>query len=83
MAEGLAREIVNKINTMRRDANFAVTDRIKVQIQSTDRVKGCFELFKDYICNEILAVDFQFGECTGSEWDLNGEPAIISISKHE
>jgi isoleucyl-tRNA synthetase len=81
LAEGLAREIVNKINTMRREANFAVTDRIKVQIQSTDKVKACFELFGDYICNEILAVDFLFEPCLGTEWDLNGEPAVISISK--
>lgn len=81
LAEGLAREIVNKINSMRRDADFAVTDRIHVRIQTSERVKTCFEQFKDYICSEILAVDVQFGECAGTEWDLNGEPAQISIKK--
>lgn len=81
LAEGLAREIVNKINTMRREANFAVTDRIVVKMQTTDRVKACFEEYKDYICQEILAVDFQFGPCEGTEWDLNGEPAVIDIKR--
>lgn len=81
LLEGLAREIVNKINTMRRESNFAVTDRIKVTMQTTDRVKECFKFYKDYICNEILALDFQFGPVAGSEWDLNGEPAVISIEQ--
>lgn len=81
LLEGLAREIVNKINTMRREANFAVTDRIRVQMQSTERVNVCFSEFKDYICGEILAEDFQFGPCTGIEWDLNGEPTVIAINR--
>lgn len=81
LLEGLAREIVNKVNTMRRDANLAVTDRIKLQLQTTERVIACFDQYKDMICQEILAVDVQFGSCKGTEWDLNGEQTVISISK--
>ncbi|MBA3722945.1 MAG: isoleucine--tRNA ligase [Parachlamydiaceae bacterium] len=81
LLEGLSREIVNKINTMRREADFAVTDRIKIQMQTTDRVKHCFELYNDYIKQEVLAVDIQFGPCNGTEWDLNGELTIIAIYK--
>lgn len=81
LIEGLAREIVNKINTMRREANFAVTDRIKVVMQTTEKVIACFEHLGSYINNEILAVDVQFGPCSGTEWDLNGEHAVIAISK--
>lgn len=81
LREGLAREIVNKVNTMRRDADFAVTDRIKIKMQTTDLVKETFQEYSDYINNEILAVDVQFVSTTGTEWDLNGESAIISISK--
>ena len=79
--EGLAREIVNKINTMRRDANLAVTDRIKLQIQTTERVISSFQQFEGYIFQEVLAVGVQFGPSTGTEWDLNGEPTVIAISK--
>lgn len=81
LQEGLAREIVNKINTMRRDLGFAVTDRIKVQIESTDRVKECYERYQNYIASEVLAVGFAFDKCElGTEWDLNGEKALIAIS---
>jgi isoleucyl-tRNA synthetase len=81
LMEGLAREIVNKINTMRREADFAVADRIKINMQTTERVIACFDRFKDYICNEVLATEVSFGSTSGVEWDLNGEPTIIAISR--
>ncbi|HSW72538.1 MAG TPA: isoleucine--tRNA ligase [Chlamydiales bacterium] len=81
LLEGLAREIVNKINTMRRDMNFEVTDRIKVTMQTTDRVKSCIEEYNDYISHEILAPEIIFGPVEGESWDLNGEQAIIKIEK--
>jgi isoleucyl-tRNA synthetase len=79
LLEGLAREVVNKVNTMRREAHFAVTDRIRLRIQTTERVVASFQQFKDYICQEILAVEVEFGPTNGTEWDLNGEPTVISI----
>lgn len=81
LMEGLAREIVNKVNTMRRNEGFDVTDRIKIIIQSTDRVKACFSEYKDYIEHEVLAVDVQFVSTEGTKWDLNGEDSVIAISK--
>ncbi len=81
LLEGLAREIVNKVSTMRREADFAVTDRIIVTMETTDRVKACFEKYKDYICKEILAVEVNFGSTDGIEWDLNGEPAKINLKR--
>ena len=81
LLEGLARELVNKINTMRRDAGLDVSDRISVRMQTTDRVRQCFEIHQQYICNEVLATSVEFGECEGTAWDLNGEPTIINLSK--
>jgi isoleucyl-tRNA synthetase len=81
LQEGLAREIINKVNTMRREAGFAVTDRVRMTLQTTDRVKACFKQYGDYICSEVLAIDVSFGSCEGSEWDLNGEPTIIALVK--
>lgn len=81
LLEGLARELVNKINTMRREANFAVSDRIKIEMQTTERVKSSFYRFKEYICNEVLAKEVIFGAALGAEWDLNGEPTIIAINR--
>ncbi len=81
LLEGLARELVNKVNTMRRNEGFEVSDRISLILQTSDRVKKSFELHKDYICNEILATEVDFKPCTGTEWDLNGEKTHIELIK--
>lgn len=81
LQEGLARELVNKINTMRREMELEVTDRIALVIQSTPRVHACFAAHRDYIVGETLAVKVTFGPCDGTPWDLNGEETSISISK--
>ncbi|MBS0650913.1 MAG: isoleucine--tRNA ligase [Verrucomicrobia bacterium] len=80
LLEGLAREIVNKINTMRRDEGFAVTDRIAIEISTTDRVKQAFEQHKDYIMHEVLGTQVIFECSNGTQWDLNGEPTTIGIA---
>ncbi|HSX12145.1 MAG TPA: isoleucine--tRNA ligase, partial [Rhabdochlamydiaceae bacterium] len=79
LMEGLAREIVNKINTMRRENGYAVTDRIHVKMDTTARAKKAFDLHKEYICHEVLALSVTFEKCEGTPWDLNGEPTLISI----
>lgn len=81
LLEGLAREIVNKINTMRREAGFAVTDRIHVRMQASDRVKTCFQRYHESISKEILAASVEFGPTEGTEWDLNGELTLLSVTK--
>lgn len=80
LMEGLAREIISKINSMRRDLGYAVTDRIEIKLQTTERVKACFEQFGDLIKHEVLATSVLFTECEGTAWDLNGETAVILIS---
>ncbi len=79
--EGLARELVNKINTMRRDLGFAVTDRIAVKLDATDKVKQSFDLHRQYVCHEVLAEEVKFEKCDGTEWDLNGEMTKIAFIK--
>lgn len=81
LIEGLAREIVNKVNSMRRDAKLDVTDRIQLRIETTERVKHAFELHQNYICHEILANHVEFGVFDGDVLDLNGEPTKIQMQK--
>jgi isoleucyl-tRNA synthetase len=81
ISEGIARELVNKINTMRRDMDFAVIDRIHVKLQTSPEVKAAFETHRDYICHEVLASDFAFERCDGDAWDINGYPTMINIQK--
>ncbi len=81
LREGIAREIINKVNTLRRDSNFAVTDRIKLRMQATDRVIEAFNEYRDYISGEVLALTTEFGPCEGVECDLNGDQIVILIEK--
>lgn len=81
LEEGLARELINKINTMRRELEFEVTDRIRIQMKTTDRVIACFHQYRDLICHEVLAVEVNFVDCQGTVWDLNGEETSISITR--
>ncbi len=82
ISEGIARELVNKINTMRRDTGFDVTDRIHVHIQTTDKVENSFKEYYDYITSEVLATKVLFEQVSnGTEWLINEEPTRIYIFK--
>lgn len=82
LLEGIARELVNKINTMRRDAKFAVSDRIHVRLATTERVLKALHIHGDYIKEEVLATDILFtADSTCLTWDINGEPTQIGIVK--
>ncbi len=81
LLEGLAREFVNKVNTMRREEGYAVTDRIILRVETTERVRNCFERHGHYICGEVLAVEVCFTRCEGTSWDLNGEPTKMTLEK--
>lgn len=81
LSEGLAREIVNKINTMRREAGFAVSDRIQVVMETTEPVQQSFNEHREFICSEVLAVDVRFGACLGTVWTLNEEIAKIELTR--
>jgi isoleucyl-tRNA synthetase len=59
-AEGNAREFVNRIQKIRKDSNFDLTDRIEVQVSAVDGLKDSLAQFKAYICAEILADKLEF-----------------------
>jgi isoleucyl-tRNA synthetase len=79
--EGIAREIINKINTMRRHEGFEVTDRITMTIDTAAAIEAAYKKHQLHIHNETLIVHVAFGPCDGTEWDINGDVAIIAIKK--
>lgn len=82
--EGIARELVNKIQNMRKEADFQVTDTIMVTIASSDKVTAAAEKHLDYIKRETLAREVDFAgapEGFRREWDINGEAAVLVIRK--
>ena len=58
-AEGIARELVNRIQNIRKEQNFEVTDRISLIVQNSDYIKDAIDKFSSYICNEVLATDLK------------------------
>ena len=57
--EGLAREIVNRIQTLRKNSGLEVTDRIEVFIEKNDKIESAVKVFSSYICAETLATAIQ------------------------
>ncbi|HKG08133.1 MAG TPA: DUF5915 domain-containing protein, partial [Pedobacter sp.] len=60
--EGLSRELINRIQNLRKELNFEVTDRITVTLQNDNLIAGAVEKNKRYICAEILADDVKLTE---------------------
>jgi isoleucyl-tRNA synthetase len=67
IAEGIARELVNRIQNIRKTRDFAVTDRILVEIQHHETILEAVNLFGEYIQNEVLANGIQLSEATDGE----------------
>jgi isoleucyl-tRNA synthetase len=84
LLEGLARELVNRIQSMRKEAGFEVTDRIVLGLDGPEAVLKAFERERDYILQETLTVRVtrpgQAGEFQKS-WPLAGGEAILSVSR--
>ena len=81
--EGFAREIVNKIQTERKESDFEVTDNIILHVQNQLVLNGVLNSYKEYICNETLATDILFTEnlSDAKEFDINGELLKLLIQK--
>lgn len=82
--EGLAREFVNKVQKIRKDNDFALTDRIQVIIEEHKMLKSALNNFNSYICTEILAdkLDFSSEIQHGTEIEVNDQSLKILISKN-
>jgi len=82
LQEGFARELVNKIQNMRKTSGLEVTDRINLVVDTADPVRKAAERHEQFILNETLANGLQFKVCPGGkEWNINGEKAFISVVK--
>ena len=67
MQEGLAREIVNRVQNLRKTGGFEVTDRIELLIEKNDKINNAVAKFGDYICNETLATITEVDALEGVE----------------
>ena len=81
--EGFVREIISKIQTMRKDAGFEVMDHICLYQDGNDKIKAIIERNKEEIKSEVLAEQIIFGQIQGhsKEWNLNGEDVTLGVEK--
>ncbi len=81
--EGFVREIISKIQSMRRDADFDVTDHIAVTMEGSEKVCEIAQKYVDAISHDVLADSLTVGKAEGvvSQWDINGEDAVFGVAK--
>ncbi len=81
--EGFVRELVSKIQTMRKEAGFEVTDHICVYQEGNERIAGLLETHRETIAREVLADQIRTGETEGyaKEWNINGEKTTLGVKK--
>jgi len=81
--EGDAREFVNRVQNIRKESGFALTDRIFVTLEHCDRLKESIVKYNDYICREILADSINWVDevANATELDVNDNLLKVSITK--
>jgi len=80
--EGIAREFVNRIQNLRKELGFDVTDRIKIEYQGDEEIIKSASLHHDYICNEVLANQFVHNEeITSNEVDVYEKIVFLHLTK--
>jgi len=81
--EGFVREIISKIQTMRKDAGFEVMDHILVSQTGNDKIKAIMERNTEEIKSEVMADAMVLGNVKGytKEWNLNGEDVTLGVEK--
>ena len=84
LEEGFVREIISKIQTMRKEADFEVTDKIKVTYDGSEKAESVFAKFADEIGQETLAVSVEKAVPAGhvKEWKINGETVNLGVEKN-
>jgi isoleucyl-tRNA synthetase len=82
--EGNVNELISKIQTMRKEADFEVMDHIRVAVVGNDTLAGVVERNKDAIATKVLAEGFEFvdkGYAISKAWNINGEEVTIAIER--
>ncbi len=79
--EGFVREVISKVQTMRKDAGFNVTDHIALYVKTSDKLSDILTRNEGSLTGDVLADELHIGETDGytAEWNINGEKAEIGV----
>ena len=82
--EGFERELISKIQTMRKEAGFEVMDHITVAFEGSAKIEEIFDAFGDNIAEEVLATELLKGSVEGYDksWNINGEKVNLVVAKN-
>ena len=84
-AEGVARELINRIQNIRKESGFEVTDKIRVEIEAKPAVEQALAKFSDYIASQTLAVGVKAAAAPSGavvvDSDLDDEPLKIAVTR--
>lgn len=78
--EGVAREFVNRIQNVRKESGFELTDRINIIISENNEIRTAINEFKNYICAEILADNIDFADETSDAIDIEVNEIKLRVS---
>ena len=81
--EGFVREIISKVQTMRKEADFQVTDKIVISCKGNEKIEELIKANQEQIKSEVLAVDVKFDEANGyvKDWSINGEKVTMGVER--
>ncbi|MFV0504576.1 MAG: isoleucine--tRNA ligase [Lachnospirales bacterium] len=81
--EGFVREIISKLQTMRKEADFEIMDKIIIYIKDNDKIKSIVEKNMNVIKSEVLCNEVKYDVTNGYEksWDINGENVIFAVER--
>ena len=84
LEEGFVREIISKVQTMRKEADFEVMDKITLYVKDNDKVIEVLNNNEEEIKSEVLATKIVIGNVDGYEkaWNINGEEVVIGVKKN-
>ncbi len=79
--EGIAREVVKRIQNFRKESGFEITDRISITIAPNPEIQNAVSAYEKYICTQVLADAINFAENNGTSFDFDDYKVNIEISK--
>ena len=81
--EGFVRELISKIQTMRKEAGFEVMDKIRVSVKDNDKIQTVMQKFEKDIQTDVMADEIVYGTAIGysKEWNINGETVTLGVEK--
>ena len=79
--EGLAREFVRKVQSLRKDADFVITDHINIYYNGTETIDKMLDMYKDYIMGEVLGEKLVKDDKLEEYFELNDEKAAIRVER--